>query len=383
MNYIITGGTGFIGTHLTNLLNKVHPDAKVWNLDIVKPGTPNPVVKNYKPAVKEGEKLGSTWVECDVRKPIGSLPFTPTPEDVIFNFAAVHRTPGHEDIEYFETNIRGAENVCAFAEKYGIRQMVFTSSIAPYGAAEELKTEETLPTPNTAYGISKLVAEKIHLAWQRGGRTDITDSTDSLSPAERKERTERGSRRRLLIVRPGVVFGKGENGNFSRLYWGIRKHTFAYPGRKDTIKACVYVKELVRFMLWNIENGHTDITEITDREGDQTTPSPSYSGGEGCALYNCTFEPAYTIEQIVKAMKKVTGLTQAVPYIPNAVIMPLAACAKMMGSPMGICPARVKKLQISTNICGKKMKESGYQFKWTFEEALEDWFKDNKNLYLE
>lgn len=359
MNYIITGGTGFIGTHLTNLLNEVHPDAKVWNLDIVKPGTPNPVVKNYKPAVKEGEKLGSTWVECDVRKPIGNLPFTPTPEDVIFNFAAVHRTPGHEDIEYFETNIRGAEYVCAFAERYGIRQMVFTSSIAPYGAAEELKTEETLPTPNTAYGISKLVAEKIHLAWQRG------------------------SRRRLLIVRPGVVFGKGENGNFSRLYWGIRKHTFAYPGRKDTIKACVYVKELVRFMLWNIEKGHTDSTEITDREGDQTTPSPSYSGGEGVALYNCTFEPAYTIEQIVKAMKKVTGLTQAVPYIPNAVIMPLAACAKVMGSPMGICPARVKKLQISTNICGKKMKESGYQFKWTFEEALEDWFKDNKNLYLE
>lgn len=363
MNYIITGGTGFIGTHLTNLLNEVHPDAKVWNLDIVKPGTPNPVVKDYKPAVKEGETLGSTWVECDVRKPIGNLPFTPTPEDVIFNFAAVHRTPGHEDIEYFETNIRGAEHVCAFAEKYGIRQMVFTSSIAPYGAAEELKTEETLPTPNTAYGISKLVAEKIHLAWQRGGHTDITDSTDSLSPAERKERTERGSRRRLLIVRPGVVFGKGENGNFSRLYWGIRKHTFAYPGRKDTIKACVYVKELVRFMLWNIEG-------VRSQES-------------GVKLYNCTFEPAYTIEQIVKTMKKVTGLTQSVPYIPNSVIMPLAAGAKLFGSPMGICPARVKKLQISTNICGKKMKESGYQFKWTFEEALRDWYSDNKEKYLE
>lgn len=337
MNYIITGGTGFIGTHLTNLLNEAHPEAKVWNLDIVKPGTPNPVVKNYKPAVREGETLGSTFVECDIRKPIGDLPFTPTPEDVLFNFAAVHRTPGHEDIEYFETNIRAAENVCAFAEKYGIKNMVFTSSIAPYGASEQLKTEDTLPTPNTAYGISKLVAEKIHLAWQTGG-------------ADRK----------LTIVRPGVVFGKGENGNFSRLYWGIRKHTFAYPGRKDTIKACVYVKELVRFILWNVEERNT----LFD-------------------IFNCTFEPAYTIEEIVKAMKKVTGLTQSVPYIPNSVIMPLSSCAKMIGSPMGICPARVKKLQISTNICGKKMKDSGYQFKYTFEEALGDWFKDNKNLYLE
>ena len=227
--------------------------------------------------------------------------------------------------------------MCAFAEKYGIKKMVFTSSIAPYGAAEELKEETTLPTPNTAYGISKLVAEKIHLAWQNGDKD-----------------------RQLLIVRPGVVFGRGENGNFSRLYWGIRKHTFAYPGRRDTIKACVYVKELVRFILWNIE--------------EQKTP---------VSLFNCTFEPAYTIEQIVKTMKKVTGLKQSVPYIPNAIIMPAAACAKAVGSPMGICPARVKKLQISTNICGKKMKESGYQFKWTFEEAIADWYNDNKGFYLE
>ena len=82
-------------------------------------------------------------------------------------------------------------------------------------------------------------------------------------------------------------------------------------------------------------------------------------------------------------MKKVTGLTQSVPYIPNAMIMPAAFCAQMVGSPMGICPARVKKLQISTNICGKKMKECGYKFKWTFEDALADWYNDNRNLYLE
>ncbi|GAY27274.1 NAD(P)-dependent oxidoreductase [Prevotella sp. MGM1] len=337
MNYIITGGTGFIGTHLTNLIKERYPDAQVYNLDIVRPGTSNPVIKDYKPALCDGHELQSTYVEHDVRKPMDNLPFTPTPEDVIFNFAAVHRTPGHPDHDYFETNIRGAENVCAFAEKWGIRNIVFTSSIAPYGAAEELKTEDTLPTPNTPYGISKLVAEKIHMAWQAAS-----------------------AGRRLTIVRPGVVFGKGENGNFTRLYWGIRKHTFAYPGRKDTIKACVYVKELVRFMMWNVEERRTS-----------------------CEIYNCTFEPAYTIEQIVGAMKQVTALTRAVPYIPNALIMPAAAMAKCVGSPMGICPARVKKLQISTNICGKKMAASGYKFKWTFEAALRDWFADNDGKCLE
>lgn len=339
MNYFITGGTGFIGTHLTHLLKEAHPKANIYNLDIVKPSTPLPAVKgHYHSPLRKGETLQSTYVYCDVRKPINLTGIDITPDDVIFNFAAVHRTPGHPDHEYFETNIRGAENVCAFAEKYGIRKMVFTSSIAPYGAAEELKEETTLPTPNTPYGISKLVAEKIHQIWQ------AKDSDN----------------RQLTIVRPGVVFGKGENGNFTRLYWGIRKHTFAYPGRKDTIKACIYVKELVRFMLYRLEHHE-----------------------HGVELYNCCYEPAYTIEHIVQAMKQVTGLKQAVPYIPNALIMPAAVVAQCLGSPMGICPARVRKLQISTNICGKKLAASGYTFKWTFEEALADWFKDNESFCLE
>ena len=362
MNYIITGGTGFIGTHLANLLHEVHPDDKIWSLDIVDPSKLEGMsdqelqeyttIKHWKTPVVEGEKRKAIFVKCDVRNPIENLPFTPTEDDVIFNFAAVHRTPGHPDQAYFETNIRGAENVCAFAEKWGIKNIVFTSSIAPYGAAEELKEETTLPTPNTPYGISKLVAEKIHQTWQAGGEG-----------------------RKLTIVRPGVVFGKGENGNFTRLYWGIRKHTFAYPGRKDTIKACVYVKELVRFILWNVDaSQRASLNDKGEMINDKS---------DGVRLYNCTFEPAYTIEQIVHTMKEVTGLHQSVPYVPNAIIMPAAVGAQIVGSPMGICPARVKKLQISTNICGKKMKESGYEFKWTFKEAIEDWFEDNKRQCLE
>lgn len=277
-----------------------------------------------------------------------SLEISVSQDDVIFNFAAAHRTPGHEDHEYFETNIRGAENVVAFAEKWNIKKIVFTSSIAPYGAAEELKKETTLPTPNTAYGISKLVAEKIHEKWQNGD----------------------AAHRQLTIVRPGVVFGKGENGNFTRLYWAIRGHKFVYPGRKDTIKACIYVKELVRFMLWKVEEGvNTNNSNDTDRA--------NVKFAKGVEIYNCCFEPAYTIQHIVEAMKKVTGLTQFVPDIPNWVIMPMARAAMLLGSPMGICPARVKKLQISTNICGEKLKNCGYQFKWSFEEALADWYEDN------
>ncbi len=228
MNYIIFGGSGFIGTHLIHLLREevVGPEDRIYDLDIVMPGEEGVV-----PGIVE-KNDGVDYVRIDVRKEI-ILDFEPTEEDIIFNLAAVHRTPGHADYEYFETNIKGAENVTAFAERYGITKILFTSFIAPYGASEECKDEDALPMPNTPYGISKLVAEEIHQKWQ----------------AEDKEKRE------LTIVRPGVVYGKGEHGNMTRLYWGMRNRYFFYTGWKDTIKACIYVKELVRFFKYRIVFG--------------------------------------------------------------------------------------------------------------------------------
>lgn len=65
MNYIITGGTGFIGTHLANLIAENHPDATIYNLDIVEPGKPLPTVKNYKPTLKEREKHKAKYIYCE------------------------------------------------------------------------------------------------------------------------------------------------------------------------------------------------------------------------------------------------------------------------------------------------------------------------------
>lgn len=336
MNYIIFGGTGFVGTHLAKLIKSSNPDAKIFNLDIVKQGDPLPSVKDYKPALCKGEEHPAEYIHCDVRKSI-HVDFEPTSEDIIFNFAAVHRTPGHEDFEYFDTNVNGAQNVTDFAERYGIKSIVFSSSIAVYGASEDLKSEDSLPTSMTSYGTSKLQAESIHMTWQA-----------------------KDPERRLLIVRPGVVFGKGENGNFTRLHKAIKTFRFAYPGRKDTIKACMYVKELVNFIMWYIKNPVRDVD-----------------------VYNCTFEPAFTISQICNAMKRATNLNRFILLIPSWILMPAAAVIGVLGAPMGICPARVKKLMASTNISGKKLASSGYVFKYTFEEALKDWFKDNDNVCLE
>ena len=314
-SFVIFGGCGFIGSHVVDLLREKYPDAKIYIADLLADAAQSDGVISYQ--------------RVDVRNSI-ELQGDFGANTLVFNFAAIHRTPGHPDYAYFETNIRGAENVCDFARKHGIENIVFTSSIAPYGAAEELKTEETLPTPNTPYGISKLVAEKIHREW-----------------------AAENASRRLSIVRPGIVFGKGENGNMTRLYKALKKRKFAYAGRKDTIKACIYVKDLVRVML-----------AMGEAEGEKTK------------LYNCCYYPSFTIEQIVNTMLKATGMRRRIPFIPRKPMMAAATlCGLFGGLGLGICPARVKKLMVSTNIDGQKLAKD-YPLSYSLEDAFRDWFKD-------
>jgi nucleoside-diphosphate-sugar epimerase len=314
-SFVIFGGCGFIGSHVVDLLREKYPDAKIYIADLLADAAQSDGVISYQ--------------RVDVRNSI-ELQGDFGANTLVFNFAAIHRTPGHPDYAYFETNIRGAENVCDFARKHGIENIVFTSSIAPYGAAEELKTEETLPTPNTPYGISKLVAEKIHREW-----------------------AAENASRRLSIVRPGIVFGKGENGNMTRLYKALKKRKFAYAGRKDTIKACIYVKDLVRVML-----------AMGEAEGEKTK------------LYNCCYYPSFTIEQIANTMLKATGMRRRIPFIPRKPMMAAATlCGLFGGLGLGICPARVRKLMVSTNIDSQKLAKD-YPLSYSLEDAFRDWFKD-------
>ncbi len=311
--FIIFGSSGFIGTHFINYI-QLNNLGEVNYYDIR-----NNITEDVRQEIT---------IKGDFNK-----------EDIIINLAAVHTTPGHPDYEYFETNIRGAENVCSFAEKNGIQNIIFTSSIAPYGAAEEFKTEDTLPTPNTPYGISKLVAEKVHQTWQAKDQEN----------------------RRLLVLRPGVVFGKGEGGNYTRLYKLLSKGYFFYPGRKDTRKACVYVKDLVEAAFYLLGNPikNSDVFNF------------------------CYLEPP-RIDVIVGIMKKTVGLKVKEILINGKLLMFAARVIGLIGGKkLGIHPDRVRKLMISTNISGEKLSKTDFKFPYGLDGGIKDWFTDcnNEGLY--
>lgn len=326
-NAIITGGSGFVGSHLINYLLDGGRYEKIINIDIKEPK------ENYSSA-----GTGIYFLKKDLRKrvdPESLLQLGCGSDSVIFNLAAICRIPGYPDIDYFRTNIRGAENVCELARQINCNNIVFTSSISPYGASEELKTEESIPQPDNPYGSSKLVAEYIHKGWQQ----------------------ENPENRRLAILRPGIIFGPNEQANFTRLYESLKNGFFVYPGRKDTRKACVYVKDVARACEYFAGNGN-DIQ-----------------------LYNLVYRDAPTIEEICKAITEHTDAGKARFRVPGWLLVTAASAIKIAGtisnkSFSGIHPDRVRKVMISTNVSGAKLNDSSFTLKYTLEEGIIDWKND-------
>lgn len=330
---VIFGGSGFIGCFFADYLLKNRLFDKVYLYDLVSyKDKPFPYRSDL--LAQHAQKL--EFVCGDVRQAIAWKPV----ETVGFaaNFAAVHREPGHEDREYFETNLYGAENVAAWANEVDCTNIAFTSSISPYGISEDVKDETTLPVPVTAYGASKLAAEKIHLAWQ---------AADS-------------ARRKLVIARPGVVFGPGEGGNVTRLVKAVRKGYFFYMANRNTRKAGIYVKELCNAIWW-----------VHQLQLEQ---------GKGVLLFNGSMNPGPSISEYVEAVGKVGGVKRFVANVPYFLLLSAAYGIDLVARPLRVShpfsPVRIRKLVRSNNILPNFLVGNGYPYLYSLETAMQDWKQD-------
>lgn len=314
---LVTGSSGFIGTHLIRRL--ASEGARIVAVDILPPRLR---LENVDYRTADVRNLETFDPGCEI--------------DTIYNFAAIHTTPGHDTHEYYETNVAGALQVTKLAERIGTKDIVFTSSISVYGPGEDMKTEQSPPAPISSYGRSKLLAEQVHRQWQ-----------------------ERDTSRKLTIVRPAVVFGEGEGGNFTRLAALLKKGFFVFPGRKDTIKACIHVQDLLDSMHF------------------------AHARPEKVLLFNGAYPDRYTLEQIINVMIREHFPGTRTFVLPQGMV---TLAARLLGAVgflnIGIHPDRVTKLVRSTDIYPAWLMNNGFEFPKSFNSVTRRWHNETNGTFI-
>ena len=148
MRCVVTGGCGFIGSHIVDALVRdgcevaVLDDLSTGNLEYL-----NPAAELVEGSVADAEAVmvaveGATWV---------------------FHLAALPRVQQSVDdpIGTHAVNVNGTLNVLQAAREHGVERVVVSSSSSVYGDQDtHLMTEDLAPNPLSPYGLHKLIGEQ-------------------------------------------------------------------------------------------------------------------------------------------------------------------------------------------------------------------------------
>lgn len=144
MNILVTGGSGFIGTHLvSDLLKEGH---RVLIYDRQRSETyPGLCIVGD---VRDKEKLADSMHGVDA----------------VYHLAAEHRDDVRPVSLYYEVNVGGAENVVYALGKNGVKRLIFTSTVALYGLNPGEPSEDSPIKPFNDYGWSTNIRPKLFSA---------------------------------------------------------------------------------------------------------------------------------------------------------------------------------------------------------------------------
>ncbi len=244
----IIGGSGFVGSFLINDLK----DFDVQNLD-----------KNPSPFFNNLSNLGNI---LDKKK----LNFDKNVSFVV-HLAAEHRDDVLPKSLYYDVNVNGTRNVLEAMDSAGIKNLIFTSSVAVYGLNKSNPDENHILDPFNHYGKSKSQAESIIREWYKN------------DPQNKS----------ITIIRPTVIFGERNRGNVYNLFKQISSGRFIMIGNGENSKSMAYVRNITSFIKNRIEK-----KEI------------------GYNVYNYADKPDYSMQSLTKIIEKKVKIKLANLKIP-------------------------------------------------------------------
>ncbi len=158
MKILVSGGTGFIGSHtVVELMEAGHEVVIFDNFYNSKPEALDNIAKitGRKPSFYKVDMLDKGALESVFRD---------HRFDCVIHFAG-YKAVGEsvqKPLMYFENNIQGTINLLNLMGKYGVKNLIFSSSATVYGFAEKMPIKEDFPlSVSNPYGRTKLVIEDI------------------------------------------------------------------------------------------------------------------------------------------------------------------------------------------------------------------------------
>ena len=146
---IVTGGAGFVGSHLA--YKRAKADFRVTVLDNLSSGKKKNIVSKIK------------FYKADVKNPQILNIFKKEKPGAVFHYAAQidARKSTQEPVENARVNILGALNILECCKKTGVQKFIFSSSAGVYGESKHLPVKESHPqNPISPYSATKLAVEK-------------------------------------------------------------------------------------------------------------------------------------------------------------------------------------------------------------------------------
>ncbi|MCP4697738.1 MAG: SDR family oxidoreductase [Gammaproteobacteria bacterium] len=158
MKTLITGGAGFIGSHLAEMLaEQGHTVAVVDNMLSGRPenlagAADSGKLSIHKVDIRDAEKLGPCFEGADwVFHLAGLADIVPSIE---------------QPKDYFSTNVTGTLNVLEAARAHQVKKIVYAASSSSYGIPDVYPTPETAPIkPQYPYALTKYMGEELLLHW--------------------------------------------------------------------------------------------------------------------------------------------------------------------------------------------------------------------------
>ena len=328
MKAIVTGGCGFIGSHITDRL--LSEGYKVVVIDNMTTG------RKANLAHHDGN-ANLTIVETDINDADKTYPYYEG-TDVVFHIAALADiVPSIEmPAQYYYSNVNGTFQVLECARKAGVKRIIYAASSSCYGIPDAYPTSESAPIrPQYPYALTKNMGEQLCMHWAQVYGMNIS-ATRFFNVYGTRSRTS-GTY--------GAVFGvflaqKLAGKPYTVVGDGTQTRDFTYV--TDIADACYTASKRMDISgeIFNVGSGNTySVNRLVELLGGEKTYIPKRPGEPDCTFADITkiktmlgWTPKVSLEEgVSKILQNIDYWKDAPVWDPNSIAKATEGWFKYLG----------------------------------------------------